>query len=176
MTTHGSRNRRGAAHSAARVRAPRETSARIVLILATSVATATFGHAALAQTPEPTASELVRHKIESYRLWAERAPEAQGDLDEETPTLTVAAASRPGERNGRHHCPRRGVRRTRGNARGDRAGGVVRGEVVEGALGRSGAPHPHEEQGPVVLLRTVGAGEGEEPVEELGKGRRGVLP
>ena len=48
-----------------------------------------WGQAALAQAPAPTSLELVQQKIQSYRLWAGRAPRAQSDLAEETPTLTV---------------------------------------------------------------------------------------
>jgi acetyl esterase/lipase len=48
-----------------------------------------FGPTALAQMPAPQQFELAQQKIESYRLWEERAPGAQSDLDDETPTLTV---------------------------------------------------------------------------------------
>jgi acetyl esterase/lipase len=63
--------------------------ARAALTCAASILMSGFGPSALVQAPAPTQSELVRQKIESYRLWEGRAPGAQGDLDDETPTLTV---------------------------------------------------------------------------------------
>ncbi len=62
---------------------------RIALALAASVVASSLGQAALAQTPEPKSTVFVRQKIESYRVWAERAPGAQSDADDETPMLTV---------------------------------------------------------------------------------------
>jgi len=59
------------------------------LFVALAVLTSSSGQAAPAQAPTPELSELVQQKIEVYRLWAERAPGAEGDLDDETPTLTV---------------------------------------------------------------------------------------
>ena len=63
--------------------------APIAFVVATSLLVSTAARSALAQIPTPKQSELVLQKIESYRLWEERAPGGRGDLDDETPTLTV---------------------------------------------------------------------------------------
>lgn len=59
------------------------------LLAAMAILTSSSGPTAFAQAPAPQQSELVRQKIEVYRLWADRAPGAQSDLEDETPTLTV---------------------------------------------------------------------------------------
>jgi acetyl esterase/lipase len=70
-------------------RTSRTVLAQAALSGAVFIVTSSFGQTALAQAPAPKRTELVQQKVDVYRLWAERAPGAQGDLDDETPTLTV---------------------------------------------------------------------------------------
>jgi len=72
---------------------------RFALACGALLFTASLGPTALAQAPVPTQSELVHHTIEVYPLWQERAPGAQSDLEDETPTLTVMRPHR-GRENG----------------------------------------------------------------------------
>lgn len=67
----------------------RTVSVPKALLVAMAILTSSAGQTALAQVPTPKQIELVQQKVEVYRLWAERAPGAQGDLEDETPTLTV---------------------------------------------------------------------------------------
>jgi len=67
----------------------RTSSARNALIAAMAILASSSGQPALAQVPTPSETTLVQQKVEVYRLWAERAPGAEGDLEDETPTLTV---------------------------------------------------------------------------------------
>jgi acetyl esterase/lipase len=74
--------------------------APIVVVSVLSILATSQAQPALPSTHPPKQYELVQQKFESYRLWPARAPGAQGDQDDETPTLTVVRPLQGGPANG----------------------------------------------------------------------------